>query len=104
MNEFLTLIIAWLSGIALGAFFFIGLWFTIEKAVASTHPALWFVCSLLLRTGIVLIGFYYVYSLHCDRLFLCLIGFGMTGLLSTWLAQLGNQTKTTPLRGGSHAP
>ena len=41
-----------LAGALLGAFFFGGLWWTVQKGVASERPALWFLGSLLLRTGI----------------------------------------------------
>ena len=36
----------------LGAFFFGGLWWTVQKGVTSETPALWFLGSLLLRTGV----------------------------------------------------
>ena len=45
-------------GLVLGAVFFGGLWWTVRKGVASPRPALWFVGSMLLRTGVVLAGFY----------------------------------------------
>ena len=49
MNEVLTLALALLAGVALGAVFFGGLWWTVRKGVSSKHPALWFLGSLLLR-------------------------------------------------------
>ena len=104
MSQFLTLLMAWIAGIGLGVIFFGGLWYTIRKGLASTQPALWFISSLLLRTSIVLVGLFYVYNLHCDRLFLCLVGFAMAGLTSTWLTQARNQTKERTLKGDSHAP
>jgi F1F0 ATPase subunit 2 len=62
-------------GIVLGALFFGGLWLTVRKAVGSTYSALWFLASSLLRTGLVLAGFYYVADGHWQRLFICLLGF-----------------------------
>ena len=38
------------AGALLGAFFFGGLWWTVQKGVTSEQPALWFLGSLLLRT------------------------------------------------------
>ena len=58
MNEPLMLVLAVVAGVLLGAIFFGGLWWTVRKGVSSTRPALWFLGSLLLRTGIVLAGFY----------------------------------------------
>ena len=75
MNEVARLILALLSGALLGVFFFGGLWWTIRLGVRSTAPALWFLGSLLLRTGVV-VGAIYLIS-HKDRrqLIACLLGF-----------------------------
>ena len=48
MSETLILALAWLSGWALGAIFFGGLWWTVRKGLTSPHPALWFFSSMLL--------------------------------------------------------
>ena len=50
MNDILPLALALAAGLLLGAFFFGGLWWTVQKGVASERPALWFLGSLLLRT------------------------------------------------------
>ena len=60
MNETLTLVLAWVAGVVLGAIFFGGLWWTVRKGVSSQRPALWFFGSLLLRMSIALAGFYFV--------------------------------------------
>ena len=60
MNETLTLVLALVTGVLLGAIFFGGLWWTVRKGVSSERPALWFLGSLLLRTSITLTGFYFV--------------------------------------------
>ena len=67
--------LALLAGALLGAFFFGGLWWTVRKGLASERPALWFLGSLLLRTGMVLTGFYVVSQGHWSRLAVCLLGF-----------------------------
>ena len=61
-NEILTGILALLAGAGLGAFFFGGLWWTVQKGLSSKRPALLFVGSLLLRSGVVLAGFYFMAS------------------------------------------
>ena len=40
MNEWLTLALAWMAGLLLGAIFFGGLWWTVRLGVASRRPAL----------------------------------------------------------------
>ncbi|WP_339560906.1 ATP synthase subunit I [Pseudomonas sp. EA_65y_Pfl1_P113] len=53
-------IAALLTGGALGAVFFAGLWWTVRWAADSATPARWFITSLIVRTAIVLAGFYAV--------------------------------------------
>ena len=75
MNETLTLVLALVTGVLLGAIFFGGLWWTVRKGVSSERPALWFLGSLLLRTSITLTGFYFVARGDWQRLLMCLLGF-----------------------------
>ncbi|MBT9598207.1 MAG: ATP synthase subunit I [Vitreoscilla sp.] len=64
-----------LAGAALGAVFFGGLWWTVRRGAASKTAARWFVGSLVLRTAIVLAGFFLVGAGQPVRLGLCLLGF-----------------------------
>ncbi len=75
MNETLSLLVAVLAGILLGLFFFGGLWWTVRKGMASKYAALWFMGSMLLRTGVVLLGFYFVLGDDWRRLLAGLLGF-----------------------------
>ena len=75
MNDAPALTQALFVGTLLGVFFFGGLWWTVQKGVASKRPALWFLGSLLLRTGTVLAGFYFVSQDHWSRFLACLAGF-----------------------------
>lgn len=75
MHNVLPLALVFGSGILLGAFYFGGLWWTVQKGVASARPALWFLGSLLLRTGVVLAGFFFVGQGDWKRLFVGLFGF-----------------------------
>ena len=75
MTETLCLMLALVTGLALGAMFFGGLWWTVQKGVSSQQPGLWFLGSLLLRTGVILVGFYFVSHGHLSRFGLCLFGF-----------------------------
>jgi len=75
MNEPLTLVLSGLAGVGLGAFFFGGLWWTVRKGMASPRPALWFFGSLVVRTAMVLAGFYFVGGSDGTLLIICLLGF-----------------------------
>jgi len=66
---------ALLAGSFLGVVFFGGLWWTVRKGIVSENPALWFLGSLILRTALILAGFYYVSQGHWTRLAACLAGF-----------------------------
>jgi F1F0 ATPase subunit 2 len=87
MTETLPVLLAGIAGGALGAIFFGGLWWTVRQGVRSRQPALWFLGSLLLRTGIVLAGFYFVAGHHWERLLVCLLGFVMARLAVTRLTR-----------------
>lgn len=75
MNETLGIGVAFTTGVLLGAFFFGGLWLTVKKVVAAKRAALWLFGSLMLRTSIVLVGFYFVAHDHWQRLLVSLFGF-----------------------------
>jgi F1F0 ATPase subunit 2 len=75
MNEPPIIVVSGLAGIILGALFFGGLWWTVRKGLASPRPALWFLGSMLCRTGIALAGFYFVGRGSWKRLLACLLGF-----------------------------
>lgn len=104
MNETLTLVLAWVAGGALGAMFFGGLWWTVQKGVRSTQPALWFFGSLLLRMSMALAGFYLVAGGQWQRLMLCLLGFVMARFVVTWLTWRSGEEQKRPAPEASHAP
>lgn len=51
MNDVPPLALAWVAGMALGAMFYGGLWWTVRKGIRSQRPALWFLVSLLVRVA-----------------------------------------------------
>ena len=77
MNEVLMLGLAGVAGLLLGGIFFGGLWWTVRKGVSSNRSALWFLGSLLLRTGVVVAGFHVVSDGDWRRLLACLVGFAV---------------------------
>ncbi len=104
MSDLLVLIVAWVAGEALGAIFFGGLWWTARKGISTTHPALWFFGSLVLRTSIALVGFYYVSGGHWERLLSCLLGFAMARAFVTRLTRPSGASRPRPAQEPSHAP
>jgi F1F0 ATPase subunit 2 len=104
MNEAITIALAWIAGVGLGAIFFGGLWWTVRKGSSSPRPASWFLGSALLRMGIALTGFYLVAGAHWQRLLACLLGFVMARLLVTRLTRpLAEDSVGRPLEA-NHAP
>ena len=103
MNETLSLILTLVAGVLLGAMFFGGLWWTVRKGVSSKRPALWFFGSLLLRTSIALVGFYFIAGGHWERLLVCLLGFVIARLIVTRLTRAAEKP-TYLAREASHAP
>jgi len=75
MPDILSLVPALVAGALLGLMYFAGLWWTVRRGLASPRPALWFMGSMVLRTGLALGGFYLVSSGHWQRLLTCLLGF-----------------------------
>ena len=75
MNEVMTIILAFVAGIALGFLFFGGLWLTVRIGTDSKIPALWFFGSLALRLTLVLTGFYFIGVGSLLRLLICFLGF-----------------------------
>ena len=98
MSEIMQLTLALLAGMMLGAMFFGGLWWTVLKGVASPRPALWFLGSLSLRTGMVVAGFYFVSGDDWKRLLGCLFGFVIARLIIIRL------TAMQMVKEASHAP
>jgi F1F0 ATPase subunit 2 len=75
VSELSSIILALLAGLLLGMVFYGGLWWTIRKGISSSLPGLWFSGSLLLRSGIVVTGFYFVLRSGWPALLACLAGF-----------------------------
>jgi F1F0 ATPase subunit 2 len=104
MNEMPALALAGLAGLMLGACFFGGLWWTIQKAVSSQRPALLFLVSLMLRMCIALAGFYFVGHADWQRLLACLFGFILARFLVLRLARPQVEPDSSHPRQASHAP
>ena len=87
MNEVLSMLLVVSIGFVFGLIFFGGLWWTIRRMLHSQRPALWMLGSLLLRTAIVLSGFWLVAAHDWKRMLGCLGGFFIARLALTLLWQ-----------------
>jgi F1F0 ATPase subunit 2 len=83
INETLNMILALIAGLAIGAFFFGGLWFTVRKAVNAKTPALWFFGSFILRVSISMVGFYFISLGNWKHLLVALLGFVIARFIVT---------------------
>jgi len=103
MNEIFTMVPALVAGMLLGAVFFGGLWWTVQKGVSSTQPALWFFGSLLLRTTITLAGFSVISNGHWEKLLVCLLGFTIARPMVTRLTRSDDKPARLAQEAG-HVP
>ena len=103
MREFLPLVVAAATGLVLGGVFFAGLWFTVRHALSSNRISLWFLASLLVRTGIVLVGFYVIARDGWAALMCCLVGFIAARLIVTRLTRLTVATGVSDAEAGRAA-
>ena len=100
MNEPLSLASALVAGVLLGGIFFSGLWWTVRQGVSSKRVALLFLGSMLLRTCIVLLGFYVVSGGNWKRLLAVLLGFIIARLIATRLARVGEHASQLAQKAG----
>lgn len=98
MNELWQILMVLLAGMLLGALFFGGLWWTVGKGLTAKQPALWFGASMLLRSAVVLAGFYFIAGPDWQRLMLCLLGFIIARFIVMRVTGAKNIAET------SHAP
>lgn len=75
MSEFLLKTAVFLFGVLLGTIFFSGLWLTVRTAVSTEGSVIWLLISRVLRTALVLSGFYLVSGTGWQSMLVCLVGF-----------------------------
>ncbi|TWU20930.1 N-ATPase, AtpR subunit [Novipirellula galeiformis] len=103
MNELLNTGVPLISGLALGAFFFGGLWWTVRKGLTSDHPAALFLISQLSRMVATLVGFYFVADGKWQRVLLCLAGFLIARVVVTRLTRNAETSGSRPAKESDYA-
>jgi F1F0 ATPase subunit 2 len=91
MTELVSLALALITGVVLGALFFGGLWWTVRKCISAKQPALWFFGGGLLRMTVALAGFYLIADGHWQRLLAGLLGFVTARMIVTWLTRVADK-------------
>ncbi len=74
MTDFGLLLGALTAGIILGTVFFGGLWWTVNRMLTATTPAVWFGVSALARMAVLVLGLYCFARLGLPTLVACLVG------------------------------
>jgi F1F0 ATPase subunit 2 len=74
-NEVIYLGLALLGGMALGAFYFGGLWYTIRQIPTSTRPGMLLIASMVVRMAVILGAFILIMDGSWQRLLACVVGF-----------------------------
>lgn len=103
MIDYLDIAFALLSGALLGVFFFAGLWWTVRHIGTSRQAALLILSSMLLRTGVVVVGFYFILGDNWQRLLMGLLGFTVVRLVATRFIGVADQCPTAREKSG-YAP
>ena len=80
MSQAVPLVLAFTAGLALGLFYFGGLWLTVQRLPRARHPGVLTAVSLLVRTGLTLLAFYLIMAGRWERLVVCLVSFFLVRL------------------------
>jgi F1F0 ATPase subunit 2 len=99
MNEFMSLVFSLLAGGILGVFFFVGLWWTVRKLESTKQVALLFLGSMLLRTSVVILGFYFIVGDNWPRLLAGLLGFVIARIIVTRLTHTADHSENSITAG-----
>ena len=75
MNETFLAVLSLLAGLAIGIFFYGGLWLTVSRVLSAKYPGLLFAASSVVRTAFAVAAMWWVSQGGAARLALCLLGF-----------------------------
>jgi F1F0 ATPase subunit 2 len=95
MNE----IFVFIAGSILGIIFFGGLWFTVNNTISAKYPGLWIFGSFILRTIIVMTGFYFLSLGDWKRLLISTFGFIVARFILAYIIK-PKQNRIIKIEGG----
>lgn len=74
-------VLALLAGLGLGAFYFLGLWYTLRFLTRARFPGLLVLAGFVVRTAVVVVCFYLVMGNRWEAALVCLVGFTLARLI-----------------------
>ncbi|QYE33503.1 MULTISPECIES: ATP synthase subunit I [Sphingosinicellaceae] len=102
-SDVIALAPALAAGVALGALFFGGLWWTVRHVLAARLPAAWLIASFIVRIALVLAGFLVAAGDQWQRWLVVLAGFVAARLVIARLLPVPVAGTLAPGMG-HHAP
>jgi len=87
------LLLAFLTGTALGGFYFLNLWGTVNKLPTAANPTAMMITNFGLRMGITLTGFFLVMAGRWERALAAMLGFLL--IRQVLVKTLGRQPSAT---------
>ncbi len=81
MLNFGELVIVFLIGIGLGVGYFLGLWWTVGRAMRSHYPHRWLIGSAAVRLVLLLVAFWVLMGGRWENLIAALLGFWAARLI-----------------------
>ena len=99
MNDLIIWPLCFIGGLVIGAVFFGGLWWTVQRGVTATSPATWFLTSLIARMAFAMTGFSLIAEGHLDRITMCLVGFLVARFIVSAKTRAFAHARKYPKRG-----
>lgn len=84
------LILSFVAGIGMGFFFFGGLWLTVQMMTNREKPYTVFIASFIIRTAVVLAGFYLLLVWSWHYLLAAMAGFLVSRTVLSYKIRPGN--------------
>ena len=69
------LLVVFMAGMALGAFYFLNLWRTLSKMTTEPNPTALMITNFVLRMAVVLTGFFLIMAGRWERALAAMLGF-----------------------------
>lgn len=104
MSDGLPLLWSGIAGLMLSALSLGGLWWTVRVGLRAKQPAILFLASLVVRTLVVVAGFYLASNGEAKRLVACLVGYLVARTVITRVAGAPLKHFETTARETGHAP
>ena len=94
----IELCVTLIFGFVLGCVFFMSLWWTVSKGLASERPVTWFVGGFFIRIGTCLLGFYLIADGNWQPLIISLVGFIIARPAIKLLIDLTSKSEQTKVK------